>query len=206
MNPLPIEQRRQRQRAEARRTILDATADLLVEGGLEGFSMRRLAERCGYTAPTIYHHFGDKTGLLQALIEDLFSRLLDELRATPPSDDPVERMRQLCLSFVRFGLRHPRQYQLLTLPRGNATPPPSSEQCIAILEEPMDSLAGQDRLQPGDREANRQSAWALLHGLISIQSGHPDYEWHDKLNENAIDLLVRGLVRPERAVARNGAD
>ena len=55
------------QRSQARRAILDATQSLLVEGGYEAFSMRRLAERCGYTAPTIYHHFGDKPGLIGAL-------------------------------------------------------------------------------------------------------------------------------------------
>ena len=54
----PAERRRLRQRTDAQRAILDATEALLVEDGYEQFSMRRLVERCGYTAPTIYRYFG----------------------------------------------------------------------------------------------------------------------------------------------------
>ena len=45
--------RRLRHREEARRAILDAPQELLVEQGYESFSMRKLASRCGYAAPTI---------------------------------------------------------------------------------------------------------------------------------------------------------
>jgi len=64
-----FEQRRSAQRAQVRRAVLDATESLLLEAGEEQFSIRRLVERCGYTAPTIYHHFGDKKGLIDALLD-----------------------------------------------------------------------------------------------------------------------------------------
>ena len=69
-------QRREQQRSDARRAILAAAESILVEDGYEQFSMRRLAERCGYTAPTIYHYFGDKLGLLDAVLETRFRELL----------------------------------------------------------------------------------------------------------------------------------
>ena len=72
--------RRERQRNQARRAILDATQAPTVEGGYEGFSMRQLAERCGYSAPTIYHYFGDKPGLISASLEEHYGRLLGRLR------------------------------------------------------------------------------------------------------------------------------
>ena len=73
------ENRRQQNRAEARRTILEATAELVAESGFAGFSMRTLVDRCGYSAPTIYHYFGDKDGLLAALLEDGMRALAVEL-------------------------------------------------------------------------------------------------------------------------------
>ena len=51
----PAALRRSRQREEARRAILDATEAILLEDGQELLSIRKLALRCGYTAPTIYH-------------------------------------------------------------------------------------------------------------------------------------------------------
>ena len=65
--PPGIEHRRARQREEARRTILDATELLLIESGGFDFSIRSLSKRCGYSAPTVYHYFGDKDGLIDAL-------------------------------------------------------------------------------------------------------------------------------------------
>ena len=88
-SPTPAETRRQRQRSEARRAILDMTETLLVEAGSDAFSIRTLAERCGYTAPTIYHYFGDKAGLIDALLEERFARLLLAVERVPLLDDPV---------------------------------------------------------------------------------------------------------------------
>ena len=74
MEPHPSEIRRSRHREEARRAILDATEAILLEDGVELFSIRKLATRCGFTAPTIYHYFRDKDGLIDALLEERFSR------------------------------------------------------------------------------------------------------------------------------------
>ena len=92
-NLQPAQRRRMQSRADARRAILDATEGLLVEGGIEAFSMRRLAERCGYTAPTIYHYFGDKLGLVDALLEERFTDLLRLIGRVPVSPDPLETIR-----------------------------------------------------------------------------------------------------------------
>jgi len=73
MSASTAQERRERQRGEARRTILDAAGEIVMEEGAEAFSMRRLAARCGYTLPTIYHHFGDKQGLIAALLELRFA-------------------------------------------------------------------------------------------------------------------------------------
>ena len=47
------------------------SGSILLEDGYEHFTMRKLADRCGYTAPTIYNHFGDKTGLIDAVLEEV---------------------------------------------------------------------------------------------------------------------------------------
>src|SRR3972149_293778 len=83
MRTSPAELRRPRQREQARRAILDATEALLLEAGSDGFSMRRLAERCGYTTPTIYHYFEDKPALIDALLEGRFAGLLRRVRRGP---------------------------------------------------------------------------------------------------------------------------
>jgi AcrR family transcriptional regulator len=52
------------------REIVAAARDLLEAEGVEGLSMRRLADRLGIRAPSIYKHLPDKEALEAALISD----------------------------------------------------------------------------------------------------------------------------------------
>ena len=189
--------RRRRQREEARRTILDAAEALLVEHGFERFSMRRLAERCGYTTPTIYHYFRDKQGLCNALLEERFSELWRRMKRVPQGDDPLENWRRMTLAFVRFGLSNPTHYRLLMTPRNGDEPPPAvAEQLIELTQKPIAELEASGRLIPDDVDEARQAAWAMVHGLVSLTTGRPDYAWSRTLVETAVDVLARGLFLP----------
>lgn len=203
MRLTPAERRRRRQRTEARRAILDATAALLLEGGYEDFSMRRLADRCGYTAPTIYHYFGDKPGLIDALLEERFRSLLRHLRRVPSVGDAEADLIAMARAFTRFGLRNPTHYWLLTTARGaDAVPPRSAEEARAVMEAPLRKLEAEGRLALDDFEATQQALWALLHGVISLRSSRQDYAWVPDMAERSIDAMIRGLVEPARGERR----
>jgi AcrR family transcriptional regulator len=193
----PAEKRRQKQRQETRRAILDAAGSLLVEDGYESFSMRRLAASCGYTAPTIYHYFQDKAGLIDALLEERFAGLYQRLSRTPDTGDPADRLREILRAFIRFGFRNPTHYRLLTTPRGlpDRPAPPSAEKVGSFFETPFRELSEAGRLVPEDPQAALQTAWALSHGLISLRDGLPDYEWSRSVLDVAVDTVLRGLVR-----------
>lgn len=189
------EKRRLRQRNETRRTIMDAAESLLVEGGYDLFSIRRLAARCGYTAPSIYHHFTDKTGLIDALVEARFAKLYERLRRVPQIDDPLENIRQLLLAFIRFGLRHPAHYQLLAMPNGSSRrPPPTAERIIELVDRPLRRLAESRNLTYPSLDAARQTAWVVAHGLVSLLISRPDYPWAKELIPTAVETLLQGLV------------
>lgn len=55
--------------AERRRLLLATAARMLEQGGTEALRMDALARECGVTRPVVYQHFGDREGLLVALIE-----------------------------------------------------------------------------------------------------------------------------------------
>jgi AcrR family transcriptional regulator len=191
--------RRRQQRDDARGAILEATESILVEEGYESFSMRKLAARCGYTAPTIYHYFDDKVRLFEALIELRLSDLVVELEEASALGEPVADMRATGLCFAYFGLRNPAHYRLMMTPRPDAEPLASGERARALLEAPLIRLERAGRLLIDDLDTAKQSFWALLHGLISLQLARPDVEWKEDIVEGALDALIRGTVRPEVA-------
>ncbi len=194
-SPTPSARRRYQQRQGARRAILDAAEALLVEDGLERFSMRRLARRCGYTAPTIYHHFGDKQGLIDAVVTARFELVLARVRRVRRREDPVDTLRAMLLEFARLGLENPTHYQIFAIPRPpDSAPLRAAERIRALLEEPLGELAAAGRLCDGGVEEAVQFVWALLHGLVSLRISRPDYAWSKRILEISIDAALRGLV------------
>ncbi len=187
--------RRQQNRAEVRRTILDASEALLSESGYRGFSVRALVDRCGYSAPTLYHHFGDKPGLLDAVLEARLEDLVAELERVPREADLIAHMRRLCLVFARWGIRNPTHYYLMNQPRDKEPLPGSaSHRVVELLSEPVITLSQRGDLSESEVALVSQSLWACLHGLISLPAVRPDLDWSQNLLEASVDALLRGWL------------
>ncbi len=189
------EQRRNQSRAETRRAILDATEALLLDAGLRGFSVRSLVERCGYSAPTIYHHFKDKDGLIDAVLEQRMTLLADDLLRVPLVEDPVENLRALTRAFALFGLRNPTHYQLLMQGRERqGSVIESAEEARRLMERPAAQLAERGWIELGDVDAFRQAIWTMVHGIVSMHSLRPDVDWSPDLLDQSIEGMIRGWL------------
>jgi len=201
----PAERRRREQTAAVRREILDATEELLVSAGYEAFSMRRLAKRCGYTAPTIYHHFGDKRGLIDALLEERFRLMVERIMRVPVADDPLATLRRQLLAFVNFGLENPTHYRLLVAQRPDDAPlTQAAEESRELIEMTLSQLARAGRLLVDDVDEAVQCIWVMLHGLVSMRISRPGYDWTETHVDVSIEILLRGLVAPSNATEGNG--
>ncbi len=63
------------------REILRAAIDLIATEGVGNATIKSLCERAGVTPPAIYYHYGNKDGLVAAVVEDAARRWLDGLMA-----------------------------------------------------------------------------------------------------------------------------
>lgn len=196
------EERRSQSRAETRRTILNATEALLLEVGHRGLSVRKLVERCGYSAPTIYHHFKDKDGLIDALLEQRLGLLARDLERVPLVEDPVENLRSLTRAFAMFGLRYPSHYQLLMQVREEDAPViESAEQARRLMQTPAEQIDERGWIARGDLETFRQALWTMIHGIVSMHALRPDVGWKPDLLDQSIEGIICGWLKP-KAVRR----
>jgi AcrR family transcriptional regulator len=194
-----IDERRERQRSEARRAILDATEALLIESGGFDFSIRSLGRRCGYSAPTVYHYFGDKDGLIDALLEERIARLADAIERVPSTADALVDLRAVLLVFVAFGAENPTFNRLMwtVSSKGESRMTPAMERLRARVRPPLVELAESGRFGSADAESAGQMIWALLHGLSALQVIEPDHPWTPNLGERALETLLRGMTQPD---------
>src|SRR5882672_5493140 len=84
--------RREPVSGSTRAAILAAAETILARGGEAALSIREVCARAGVTAPTIYHHFGDKDGLVAEVVDACFAEFDRALTTGPMPADPVEAL------------------------------------------------------------------------------------------------------------------
>lgn len=110
-----------RMSASARREqLLDVTAAIVAEQGFPGVSIQAVARRAGISRPIVYEHFGDLSGLLEALVKYQTDAALLQVVETQlrdlPKDDPTELMLASLSSYLSAVERHPDTWRLVLMP------------------------------------------------------------------------------------------
>ncbi len=86
-------ERRAREREARRRTILDATRELVRENGFGGTTTRQIAERCELSEATLFFYFSSKNEILISLLGeacDFWANGLDSINAMQtPSEEKL---------------------------------------------------------------------------------------------------------------------
>ncbi|MCF2717591.1 TetR/AcrR family transcriptional regulator [Paenibacillus sp. SEL1] len=95
--------------------ILEASWELLGEEGIEKFSMRRLADRLGIQAPSLYWYFKSKQNLYQRLANQVSKMILEEFHS---EGDWKEQLTGLAVTMRSVLYRYPcsTQLMMMTLP------------------------------------------------------------------------------------------
>ncbi len=179
---------------ELRELILEASTELINEGGLASLSAREVARRIGYSPGTLYNVFEN----LDDLVLTIEGRLLDQLSAklaqVKPSGSAHEHMLDMARVYLRFTHDHPRLWNLLFEHHL-----PANQNIPAWYQQKLDGLMAHVRaaLAPvmpnADQDQIRRAAsvlWAGVHGITSLSTA-------DKLSTVTTDganALVDDLV------------
>lgn len=91
--------------AETRDTILEALGEIVVEEGVGELSVQQVADRAGVSHRTVYRHFSDRQGLLDALGRHVQRRLEEELDETDLTgvEDHLEALERFFDRFDHLG-------------------------------------------------------------------------------------------------------
>ncbi len=140
------------------RQIVAVALELLEEEGADGLSMRRIAERVGIRAPSIYKHLPDKQALEAAIISVGFELQADAFeRAVAGSKDPLEALADAYRAFARA---HPHLYRLMT----------DRELKRELLVPGVEDRAAAPILEAVGHDADvARAAWAFAHGMTILE-------------------------------------
>lgn len=79
--------RRPKTPEQTRRALLDAAAAQAMAQGMAALSLPAVSESAGLTKGAVFHHFGSRQGLIDALCADLIARIDADIDATMAEDD-----------------------------------------------------------------------------------------------------------------------
>ena len=191
-----------------REAISKAARDILVAEGLHAVSLRRVASSLGVTAPALYAHVVDKRDLLQGIAEQEIDGLIDCFRDIR-TDDPVERMRQMCMAYVDYGVRNPDLFRAMFLFRPELTSEGRGERTAlssaihdAFMQVARDATS-QHSLDGADSSLAALTAWTAAHGVVTVLlSGPPlEIELQNRLAEATINAALTGMRHGALAAA-----
>ncbi len=102
--------------ALSRDRIESEALSLIEESGIDQFSTRKLGQRLGCEAMSIYHYFPSKAHILDSLAD----RVLAAMPIPPQSLSPGRRLRELAYGWRRLARQYPRFYLWLSLRQWNS--------------------------------------------------------------------------------------
>jgi AcrR family transcriptional regulator len=189
--------RRTRAEMEETRALLLATArKVFTERGYADTSMDDLTAQAGLTRGALYHHFGDKKGLLAAVVQQIDAEMDARLQAiSDNADDPWQGFCGRCQAYLEMALEADIQRIVLRDARavlGGASPQ-AQRQCVESMQRLIDELMRRGIVA----KAEPQALAALIYGSLEEATlwiaASDDGKTRLAQSIAGLELLLRGL-------------
>jgi AcrR family transcriptional regulator len=157
-----------------RTRILETAAGLLAQSADVDVSTRAVCDAAGVTAPTLYHHFGDKDGLLAAVVDFGWATFLETKRAVAAvvHDHVADDIRAGWDNHLEFARENPSFYKLMWSP-GVAANSAAVREAYQMLYDRLQLGAGRGQLRMSVEAASRIVLSATTGAALSLIS-QPD--------------------------------
>ncbi|WP_329042391.1 TetR/AcrR family transcriptional regulator [Streptomyces sp. NBC_00178] len=180
-----------------RARILEVAAGLVAESPDGDISTRAVCEGAQVGAPALYRHFGDKAGLLSAVVDHGFDAYLATKRERGDSGDPIEDLRSGWDGHIDFARQNPNLYRLMNSP-AMRTPPASAIEAHRILTRDLERAAEQGKLRVAP-EAAAQMIMSATTGvalmLVARPATFPDAATSDRVRDAVHAAVFTADVR-----------
>lgn len=195
--------RRTERIAETRGKLVAAARRAFGAVGYADASMDDFTAEAGLTRGALYHHFGDKKGLLQAVIAEIDAEMNARLRdVSARAKDPWQGFVAECIAYIEMA--HEPEIQRIMLRDGPAvlgdpSAWPNQNACIRSLTESLERFVEDGTLPPLDAEATaRILNGAMLSASLWIANA-PDPQATSKRAVRAFKLLLTSLRTGRRS-------
>ena len=154
------------------RALVDAARRILEADGPAALSLRAVAREAGVSPAAPYHHFKDKTELLEAVAQGGWVAMSDAIcGARRDASDPREAITDIGIAYVKFARENPALYRLMyDTTRDRTAMPEHANKEESGYNQVQEALveAGADPTDARELELATIASWCAVHGLAEM--------------------------------------
>ena len=168
-----ITERKEREREEMRKLILDGAQRLFLANGFDKVSIRTIADEIEYSPATIYLYYKDKNELLFALHQHGFAKMVQEFQPLLALTDPFEKLVEMGRSYIRFAVDNPELFDLMfimTAPMDKLDKEDwvEGDRAFGLLMQVVQECMDAKIFQKHDVQATAMMIWSGIHGYTAL--------------------------------------
>jgi AcrR family transcriptional regulator len=181
--------------------IIETAAGLLAQSADVDVSTRAVCDGAGVTAPTLYHYFGDKDGLLAAVVDFGWAAFLETKRAVAAvvHDHVADDIRAGWDNHLEFARENPSFYKLMWSPAVAANSGAVRE-AYQMLYDRLELGAGRGQLRTSVEAASRIVLSATTGAALSLLS-QPDLYGDGRFATQLREAVIAWITVPQGAAA-----
>lgn len=197
---------------ESKEKLIQTAIDLFSTRGFRGTSIRDIAQAMGMSISNIYHYFGNKEGLLLAVLEQSTKHLVERLREVAGKEpDPLDRFKELVMTHMQLSGFYKKEARIFFLDEehlskeGAAINRRIQREILEIYRNQLQSLQTAGYLK--DRKftvmafhilgvINWQLRWYRPDGSLTLE----------EITEQALSFILYGLLGSGMPVSQQTGD
>jgi AcrR family transcriptional regulator len=194
---------------DLRSTLLNAANVLLKETGIEGLSLRKLADKVGVSRTAPYHHFKDKNQLLCAIAEQGFVHWQQDAKYifNQTGLSPKQKYRQFFHGYISYAAENPEMYDLMfgrTIWKQNSATNELRDVAYPSFHHQVEMTKKWQAqgLMPSGEDTLRlsQVTWGTMHGIarLLIDGIYADRSHIDEMCDCAVNLFTQQIILAEQ--------
>lgn len=188
--------------------LIDAALQLAAEGA--EVSVREAARRAAVSPGAPFRHFPNRDALMAAVAEEAQRRFRIEIEAAlgdAPPADPLARFRAFGLAYVRWAMRNPAHFEIISTGRyfahgSSAELTRDNAELVALTERMLVDAAEQGLLRSMDLKRILIAGRVLIYGFARMNLDGHFPRWGvaedeiERMAEGVIDLFIAGIAKP----------
>ena len=195
-----ISERKDREREDLHRIILNAAREVFLEKGYDQTSIRNIASKIEYSPTTIYLYFKDKDAIFYALHEEGFNILNATMAPLANVEDPYERLKAMGKVYLAFARENPDFYDLMFVQKApidflDDKPWEEGMDAFQGLKMTIEECVAKGYLDFEDSEVAAFMIWAAMHGMCALIDRDRCHIISEKNQENIVELGFAAFIK-----------